>query len=309
MGVTAMKHAQDARATFRCAADERGQTQIRSGNNDLRKTGRIIALSLALSIGALTLVLLRASSSASSASASAEQVSINRDVTHDLSPPLRSLIQSEPEEIEVTPVQNPSPSPTPPDMTSPPGAKAAEQTTQGKRPSADVVANFDGLGVGLKGPQGTAVLRNPSDNSLAVGRDHIFQIVNTRMAIFSKQGKQFKTDRRSCLWPGANEYDLQRIRRRLRSHEQRRRSRSLRSTCRTLAGSDADLSAGACRGRISLSPAVMARLLNRVFPEERINPAARRRCLCPHRNWRNLRSRADSPRRRRCRALTRCVTP
>ena len=53
--------------------------------------------------------------------------------------------------------------------------------------------SFDGLGVGFEGPQGTANLRNPSDNSLAVGKDHIFQIVNTRMAIFSKKGKKYKT--------------------------------------------------------------------------------------------------------------------
>src|SRR5213075_3298198 len=74
---------------------------------------------------------------------------------------------------------------------SPPGAKAVEQTAEGNRPSATVVANFDGLGAGFRGPQGTAILRNPSDNSLAVGPDHIFQIVNTRVAIFSKKGKQF----------------------------------------------------------------------------------------------------------------------
>jgi hypothetical protein len=123
----------------------------------------------------------------------AENAWVNRDTTHDVSLPLGSLIQSDREQLLVGPVQGPSPSPTPADKTSPPGAKLAEQTTQGKRPSADVVANFDGLGVGFKGPQGTAVLRNPSDNSLAVGRDHIFQIVNTRMAIFSKQGKRFKT--------------------------------------------------------------------------------------------------------------------
>src|SRR5690349_12222558 len=94
---------------------------------------------------------------------------------------------------QTTAAQNPSPTPTPPVMTSPPGAKIVEQTFQGTRPSAAVVANFDGLGAGFKGPQGTAILRNPSDNSLAVGPNHIFQIVNTRMAIYSKQGKQFKT--------------------------------------------------------------------------------------------------------------------
>ena len=35
--------------------------------------------------------------------------------------------------------------------------------------------------------------RNPSDNSLAVGPDHIVQIVNSRMAIFTKKGKRFDT--------------------------------------------------------------------------------------------------------------------
>ena len=34
-------------------------------------------------------------------------------------------------------------------------------------------------------------MRNPSDNSLAVGPDHIMQTVNTRMAIFTKKGKRF----------------------------------------------------------------------------------------------------------------------
>jgi len=76
-------------------------------------------------------------------------------------------------------------------MTSPAGAAAVEQKSQGTRPPATVAASFDGLGVGFKGPQGTAFLRNPSDNSLAVGPDHIFQIVNVRMAIYSKKGKRF----------------------------------------------------------------------------------------------------------------------
>jgi hypothetical protein len=80
-----------------------------------------------------------------------------------------------------------------PVINSPAGAAAVEQKTQGSRTSAELVANFDGLGVGFEGPQGTATLRNPSDNSLAVGKDHVFQIVNTRMAIFTKKGKRFDT--------------------------------------------------------------------------------------------------------------------
>ena len=88
--------------------------------------------------------------------------------------------------------QSPSPI-VPPVMTSPSGATKVEQTSQGTRPGATLVASFDGLGVGFAGPHGTANFRNPSDNSLAVGPNHIFQIVNTRMAIYSKQGKQFET--------------------------------------------------------------------------------------------------------------------
>lgn len=85
--------------------------------------------------------------------------------------------------------QNPASPGTPPVITIPPGAGKVEQTTQGTLPAAAIVASFDGLGAGFTGPQGTANLRNPSDNSLAVGPSHVMQTVNTRMAIFDKQGK------------------------------------------------------------------------------------------------------------------------
>ena len=75
----------------------------------------------------------------------------------------------------------------------PPGSSSIEQTTPGSRPAARLVSSFDGLGVGFSGPQGTTTLRNPSDNSLAVGRDHIVQVVNSRMAIYTKKGTQFDT--------------------------------------------------------------------------------------------------------------------
>src|SRR5579863_7786873 len=69
---------------------------------------------------------------------------------------------------------------------------AVEQKTQGKRPAVPLLDSFDGLGSGFTGPQGTATLRNPSDNSLAVGPDHIVQIVNTRMAIYTKKGAKYE---------------------------------------------------------------------------------------------------------------------
>jgi len=91
---------------------------------------------------------------------------------HDVSLP---LVETMPHEIAV---QQPA---------------SVEQTEQGKGPAVEIVASFDGLGEGFKGPQGTALLRNPSDNSLAVGPDHIVQLVNTKMAVFTKKAKKFDT--------------------------------------------------------------------------------------------------------------------
>jgi hypothetical protein len=83
------------------------------------------------------------------------------------------------------------PPPPPVAITVPVGASAVEQAAQGSRPAAEIVAAFDGLGVGFEGPEAIPVLRNPSDNTLAVGPDHIVQIVNTRMAIFTKKGRRY----------------------------------------------------------------------------------------------------------------------
>lgn len=72
-----------------------------------------------------------------------------------------------------------------------PTATDVEQRSQGSRPPAELVASFDGLGIGFDGPQGAGRSNNPSDNSLAVGPNHIVQTVNSRMAIFTKKGAMF----------------------------------------------------------------------------------------------------------------------
>jgi hypothetical protein len=73
----------------------------------------------------------------------------------------------------------------------PPAAAAVEQISQGKRPAVPMLDSFDGLGAGFEGPQGKATFHNPSDNSLAVGPNHIVQIVNTRLAVYTKKGAQY----------------------------------------------------------------------------------------------------------------------
>jgi hypothetical protein len=83
----------------------------------------------------------------------------------------------------------------------PSAGAAVEQTLQGERSAATLVESFDGLGFGFEGPQGPANVRNPSDNSLAVGPDHIVQIVNARMAVFTKKGKRFAETGRVLYGP------------------------------------------------------------------------------------------------------------
>jgi len=82
-----------------------------------------------------------------------------------------------------------------------PAGATIEQTLLGSKKAPVLIASFDGLGESFVGPQGTATLRNPSDNSLAVGLDHIVQIVNSRMAIFSKKGKTFTESGRPLYGP------------------------------------------------------------------------------------------------------------
>jgi len=78
---------------------------------------------------------------------------------------------------------------------------AVEQRTHGTRDPLPVVTSFDGLGHGFVGPQGTATMRNPSDNTLAVGPNHIVEIVNTRMAVYTKKGAVYDTTGKVLFGP------------------------------------------------------------------------------------------------------------
>ena len=89
----------------------------------------------------------------------------------------------------------------PPTMTSPRRSADIEQTSNGTKPGAVLAASFDGMGEGFAGPHGSAVARNPSDNTLAVGPDHIVQIVNSHTAIFTKKGKRFNDTGRALYGP------------------------------------------------------------------------------------------------------------
>ena len=116
------------------------------------------------------------------------ELTVHTAVAHDTSLPLSELAASAEESAAEEEQQNAAPI-VPPVISTPAGSEKVEQRSMGSKPAATLVASFDGLGVGFEGPQGTATLRNPSDNSLAVGPNHVMQTVNTRTAIFDKKGK------------------------------------------------------------------------------------------------------------------------
>jgi hypothetical protein len=139
-------------------------------------------------------------------------VTVTRATKFDTSPPLASLSETrgttdapdcvgkacgqsprDPDYLDDSDVadddQNPVELPPAPVITDA-GAKV-EQTSQGQRPPATLAENFEGLGAGFEGPSPAATFRNPSDNSLAVGPNHVVQIVNSRLAIYSKKGTRY----------------------------------------------------------------------------------------------------------------------
>ncbi len=120
-------------------------------------------------------------------------VSVNADVAHDVSAPLSSTVGLNPPDDDDPDAETSAAPSAAARITRAPGAQV-EQRTPGTKPPPVLAASFDGLGIGFEGPQGAGRGNNPSDNSLAVGPDHIVAIVNGRgMAIFTKKGKRFDT--------------------------------------------------------------------------------------------------------------------
>ena len=125
------------------------------------------------------------------------EVVVRNSVAHDQSPPLGILLGGVPDEqpCDECPAGSLSPEETEQGGGSPASAPgnaagaAIEQRTHGSRPPLELIASFDGLGVGFDGPQGPSNVRNPSDNSIAVGPGHVIVTVNSRLAIFTKSGR------------------------------------------------------------------------------------------------------------------------
>lgn len=107
------------------------------------------------------------------------------------------------------------PPPTAPTLSA--AGLAAQQNTQGQRPAIQPGASFDGLGDGFTervfpGAATTPVAgdirgtasRGGIDISLAVGPDHIFEILNGNMAVFTKKGKKYAETGKLLYGPVTN---------------------------------------------------------------------------------------------------------
>jgi hypothetical protein len=110
---------------------------------------------------------------------------------------------------------------TPPPIPPPPpapdiaaAATAVQQSTQGKRPAIPVEAAFDGLGEGFASREypgaanedtaGRGPGRGGIDISLAVGPDHVFEVLDGRFAVFTKKGKKYEATGKLLYGPAQN---------------------------------------------------------------------------------------------------------
>ncbi len=185
-----------------------GELQHMSRARELFRSGTIVFLAGGVLFGAQNLPSLRPQQN----QLKLRPVTVTRATKFDTSPPLASLreirrpkdafdcvreacglspgdpdglVDPDGPDIE----QKPEELPPPPVITD--ASAKVEQTSQGQRPPAALVEDFEGLGASFEGPSPAATFRNPSDNSLAVGPNHIVQIVNSRLAVYSKKGTRY----------------------------------------------------------------------------------------------------------------------
>ena len=114
-----------------------------------------------------------------------------------------------------------APPPIPPPPPAPdikPEGIAVEQTKQGERAAIPVLDAFDALGEGFTGREfpGAAEAgeanggrggggRGGIDISLAVGPDHVFEVLGGNLAIFTKKGKKYSTTGKLLYGPVPND--------------------------------------------------------------------------------------------------------
>ncbi|HEV3032734.1 MAG TPA: hypothetical protein VG319_13890, partial [Polyangia bacterium] len=114
---------------------------------------------------------------------------VDPSLHNDESPPLRTMMGPPEPESTNKDTHDDVVEPMPP-ATNGPVTDSVVQGTMTGAAAPTMGAGFDGIGQGFTGPQGTfAVNSAPPDPNLAVGPNHIVQIVNSAIAVFDKTGK------------------------------------------------------------------------------------------------------------------------
>jgi uncharacterized membrane protein len=132
---------------------------------------------------ALALPLQGAFAKTSTASLPAQQrPTINSSVNNSVSPPLRSIEPAQPIH-QITGARPLRPVPHTPTG----GGTSAVQSQVPTTHMPATSLNFDGVGNGFTGPQGTFTVNSaPSDSNGAIGSNYFVEIVNTDFAVFNK---------------------------------------------------------------------------------------------------------------------------
>ncbi|HEY6016662.1 MAG TPA: hypothetical protein VIU16_07745, partial [Gaiellaceae bacterium] len=154
-----------------------------------------VALALAVALGL-------ASASTSALAASRDKPTDVSDAVHyDTSPPLATMTPAPAPPLDTKKEHPQHKYPAPAASTT---ADPVVQTTVGTAAAPSISTNFEGIGQGFSGPQGTFTVNSaPPDPNSAVGPTQIVEVVNSALAVFNKSGTPvYGPVQTNTLWSG-----------------------------------------------------------------------------------------------------------
>jgi hypothetical protein len=160
---------------------------------------RTPAVAAALAAGCLVVV--AGSANAASRAARDRPTEVAPAVNYDTSPPLASMTPAPAPPLDEKKEHPQHKYPAPPASTTP---DPVTQSQVGAAAAPSIATNFEGVGQGFVGPQGTfAVNSAPPDPNSAVGPTQIVEVVNSALAVFSKAGSVlYGPVQTNTIWSG-----------------------------------------------------------------------------------------------------------
>ncbi len=155
-----------------------------------------IAVALLIAVGVVS-----ASASAASRATRDKPADLSAAVQYDTSPPLASMQPADAPPLDTKKEHPQHKYPVPAATTA---ADPVLQSSVGGAAAPSLANNFEGLGVGFTGPQGTFTVNSaPPDPNSAVGPNNIVEVVNSGLAVFNKTGTVvYGPVQTNTLWSG-----------------------------------------------------------------------------------------------------------